>query len=322
MPVSDAPQSAGRRAASSYLQQLLLKPGTYRQSWEQHVSRARTGAVNQLAVAEVLARHLSSSSRGPNATVVTSHQLKDTVSRALSGRLLSRSALSLFIEAFGFSEHEAERLWRLWDGSATISVVAGSHAVPMRAEQELVQVLGPRRHQTLSLHDHVWIGQDKRLDRVRTLQVIEATEQAVDRIPFLCDSNVLTIEVGQGCSEVGGQLRQVSNGLFATDLILARTLDLGETITLEYWVTYRYPGDMADPAERQYRRAVMRQLENFDMRVEFHPEQLPARVWWANWDADGDVVERQQVSLDSQHAAHRYLRSFSRTVAGFYWEWN
>ena len=67
----------------------------------------------------------------------------------------------------------------------------------------------------------------------------------------------------------------------------------------------------------------MRQVENLDMRVEFHPDRLPAHVWWAHWDGiDGGVLEREAVTLDSQHSAHRYLRSLEKTVAGFYWQWD
>jgi len=322
MAYSAAARPEGRRAASEYLQQLLLKPGSYRQSWERYAARERRGAVNQFAVAEVIARYLSSAPRGPADAAVTPHQLKDTVSRALTGRLLSRPSLALFIDAFGFSEHEAGRLWRLWNGAATISVMAGTHAMPVRAEEDVERVIGPRRHQTLSLHDHVYVGADARIDRARTLQVIEATAQGVDRIPFLCDTSVLTLEVGQGGKELAGQVRQIGEDVFFTEILLARTLDLGETITLEYWITYRYPGDPADRSEREFRRAVMRQVENLDMRVEFHPDRLPARVWWAHWDGiDGDVLEREPVTLDQQHSAHRYLRSLQRTVAGFYWQW-
>ena len=95
----DNEQSAGRRAASDYLRQLLLKPGSYRQSWERHVVRARQGTINQLAVAEVLARHVSVRANGQPAggehAPISPHQLKDTVARALSGRLLSRPAFSM-----------------------------------------------------------------------------------------------------------------------------------------------------------------------------------------------------------------------------------
>lgn len=323
MPRVDVTRQDGRRAASDYLHQLLLAPGSYRQAWEQYASRERRGTINQLAVAEVIARHLWSTPRAAGDADVTPHQLKDTVSRALTGRLLSRSALSLFIAAFGFSEHEAARLWRLWSGAAPMSVMSGTRAVSVRAEQDVDRVLGPRQHHTLSLHDHVYVGADGRIDRARTMQVIEATAQGVDRIPFLCDTNVLTLEVGQGGKELTGDVHQIGDGVFFTEILLARSLDLGETLTLEYWITYRYPGDPANAAEREFRRAVMRQVENVDMRVEFHADRLPSQLWWAHWDGvDGDVIEREAVTLDRQFSAHRYLRSLEKTVAGFYWRWN
>jgi hypothetical protein len=320
--VSEAASGAGRRAAASYLLELLQRPGGYRRLWEQYVVRARRSGITQLAVAEVLARHLWSYPRGHGDADVLPHQLKDTVSRALTGKLLSRSTLALFIDAFGISDAEADRLWQLWEGSGSVSVLSGPRAVTPRTEEELRAVLGPRRHQTLSLHDHVHVGADGRVARARTLQVVEATADGLDRIPYLYDTKALTLEVGQGCTELSGDLYQVSDELFATYITLAKTLDVGETITLEYWTTFQYPGDPADPHEREYRRAVMGRLENFDMRVEFHPDRLPSGVWWASWDGvDGEILEQDAVGLDRQHSAHRYLRFIEKTVAGFYWRW-
>ena len=320
--MSDTPAAAGRRAAASYLRELLQRPGGYRRLWEQHVIRARSGEITQLAVAEVLARRLWSYPRVPGDVDVLPHQLKDTVSRALSGRLLSRSTLSLFIDAFGFSDAEADRLWRLWEGSGTISVLSGPRAVTSRTEQELRAALGPRRHQTLSLHDHVTVGAEGVPVRMRTLQVIEAIADGLDRVPFLYDTKALTLEVGQGCTELTGDLYQVSQDVFVTFISLARALDVGETTTLEYWATYQYPGDSLDPHEREYRRAVMGRLENFDIRVEFHPDKLPAGVWWATWDGlEGGIIQQEPVTLDTQHSVHRYLRFIEKTVAGFHWSW-
>jgi hypothetical protein len=320
--VSDPPSAAGRRAAASYLHELLQRPGAYRRLWEQHVVRARPGEITQLAVAEVLARYLWSYPRVPGDADVLPHQLKDTVSRALSGRLLSRSALSLFIEAFGLSGQEADRLWRLWEGSGTISVLSGLRAVTARTEQELHAAIGPRRHQTLSLHDHVYVGADGLPARARTLQVVEAIADGLDRIPYLYDTKALTLEVGQGCTDLSGDLYQVSADLFGTYISLARALDVGETATLEYWTTYQYAANPLDRHQREYRRAVMRRLENFDIRVEFHPDKLPAGIWWASWDGlDGEILEQEPVSLDRQHSVHRYLRFIEKTVAGFYWIW-
>jgi hypothetical protein len=316
-------QADGRRAASDYLRELLLKPGGYRSNWEQHATRERRGTINQLAVAEVLARYLQSAPRTASDPTVTPHQLKDTVSRALTGRLLSRSALALFIDAFGLSEHEAGRLWRLWHGAATIGVMSGTRAISLASEHDVNAAIPPRRHQTLALLDHIWVGPDGLIDHGRTLQVIEAIVPGVDRIPFVCDTNVLTLEVGQGCKELAGQVRRIGAEFFATEILLSRTLDIGETLTLEYWLSYRWPGDPEDPSARVYRHASMRQLTNLDMRVEFHPDRLPRQVWWGHWDGgDSTLLDREAVTLDSQNSVHRYLRSLEKTAAGFCWEWD
>ena len=320
--MTDAPPAPGRRAAARYLRELLAQQGQYRRLWEQHVVRSRPGEITQLAVADVLARHLWNHPRVAGDADVLPRQLKDTVARTLSGTLLSRPTLALFIDAFGISDAHADRLWRLWEGSGRISVLSGPRAMGSETEGELRSALGPRRHQTVSLHDHVYVGSDGRVARTRTLQVIEAIADGLDRIPYLYDTNALTLEVGQGCREVSGELFQISEGLYAATIPLARELSAGETISLEYVTTYCSPGNLNDPRWREFRRAVMRRLENFDMRVEFHPDMLPARIWWAVWDGvDGNIVEREPVALGGQYEVHRYLRSVEKTVVGFRWSW-
>jgi len=319
---ASAAAAAGRQAAASYLRELLLRPGRYRRIWEQHAIRVRLGEINQLAVAEALARHLWSYPSASGDADVVAHQLKDTVARSLSGSVLSRRALSLFIDAFGFADQEQDRLWRLWEGSAAISVLTGDRAMPSDSFAEVAAVLGPRRHQTLSLHDHVYVGFDGRLASTRTLQVVEAIVDGLDRIPYLYDTNATTLETGQGCGEPTGSLYRISEGVYATGIPLIKSLALGETLTLEYWTSYHYPGNFLDPRERQFRRAALRRLENLDLRVEFHPGMLPETVWWAVWDGlDGEIAEQEPVTLDGQHSAHRYLRSLDNAVVGFHWAW-
>jgi hypothetical protein len=320
--VSDVSQVDGKRAAAEYLRQLLLKPGRYRDTWQSRVARPRDDVINQMAVAELIADQLLSGPEHNGDASTMAYQLRDTVSGALAGRELSTQTLELFVDAFMFADHEAERLRRLLPGTARIRVLSGSHAIPVQAEQDVDQALGPRKHQTISLHDHVYVGSDRRIERVRTLHVIEALS-GLDRVPFLCDTNVLTIEVGHGCEEVAGDVRRIGDGLFAADIILTRSLDAGETLTLEYWITYRYPGDPTDPAEREFRRAVMRSVDNLDLRVEFQADALPAKVWWGHWDGiEGEVLRQERQTLDRQHSVHRFLRSLDRTVVGFHWIWD
>jgi hypothetical protein len=322
--VSDSAQAAGngRGLAAAYLRQLLLRPGAYRRLWEPHVVRERRGEINQLAVAEVLAEHLWSYPRTAGDSDVMPRQLKDSVSRALSGRLLSRPQLALFIDAFSIAAQEADRLWRLWNGSGNVAVLSGRRAVSAEMEVDVREALGPRRHQTLSLHDHIEVGADGLPVRTRTMQVIEATAPSTDRIPYLYDTNALTLDVGQGCQGVARQLYKIGDELFATSILLSKVLDVGETSTLEYWTTYQYQDDPDDPQLREHRRAVMHYVENVDMRVQFDSSRLPSKLWWATWDGvDGPVVSQEEVTLDLQHSAHRYMRSIERTVVGFYWSW-
>jgi hypothetical protein len=320
--VSDARPAAGRRAAGNFLHELLARQGPYRRLWEREVVRSRPGEITQLAVAQVLARYLWSHPRATGDVDALPRQLKDTVARALSGALLSRPTLTLFIDAFEISDEHADRLWRLWEGSGRISVLSGPRAMEPRTEKELRSALGSRRHQTVSMHDHVYIGSDGRIARTRTLQVVEAVVDGLNRIPYLYDTNALTLEVGQGCGDVSGDVYQISEHVYAAAIPLARELSAGETTSLEYVTTYRYPGNLADPHEREARRAVMRRLENFDMRVEFHPQMVPAHVWWAVWDGvEGNIIEREPATLGSQHEVHRYLRAVETTVVGFCWSW-
>src|SRR6201996_4175734 len=106
---SVAAAPGARQAAAAYLRELLLRPGRFRSTWEQYAERSRPGQINQLAVAEVLARYLWNYPRRAGDSDILPRQLKDTASRALSGKLLSKSALRLFIDAFGLPVFEREQ---------------------------------------------------------------------------------------------------------------------------------------------------------------------------------------------------------------------
>ena len=294
--------------------ELLLRPGRYRRKWEQYAERSRLGQVNQLAVAEVLAHHLWEYPRATGDTDVLPRQLKDTTSRALSGKLLSKATLTLFMEAFGFGPFEREQLVKLWEGSAHVRVLSGPRAI----RDDQAGALGIPRLKTLSLHDHHYLGPDGLPVRHRVIHVIEARVDGVDRVPYRADTNALTIEVGQGFSGLAGPFYQPITELFVIDMLLAKPLEIGETATLEYSTSFHY----SLPPPREFRRVIQYFVENMDIRVEFHPDKLPSEVVWAVWDGmDGPIVEREHVALDSQFAVHRYLRFAEKTTAGFHWDW-
>ena len=304
----------GAQAAAAYIRELLLRPGRYRRKWEQYAERSRLGQVNQLAAAEVLAHYLWEHPRAKGDIDVLPRQLKDTASRALSGKHLSRATLTLFMDAFGFGAHEREQLLKLWEGSAHVRVLSGPRAI----RDDKARLLGSPRYKTLALHDHHYLGPDGLPVRHRVIHVIEAIVDGVDRVPYRADTNALTIEVGQGFSGLAGPVYQPMAELFVVDMLLAKPLAVGETATLEHSASFHYPA----PPPPEFRRVVQVSVENLDIRVEFHPDKLPGNVVWAVWDGmDGPIVERERVALDSQFAVHRYLRLAERTAVGFHWDW-
>ena len=107
---------------------------------------------------------------------------------------------------------------------------------PGRAEIETA--LGPAGHRTLSVHDHHYVGPDCLPSRTRTLQVIEAIADNVGRIPYIYNTEALTIDLIQGCTGLRERFTEVTRGFYATDMLLVRTLGLGETLTLEYVTSF------------------------------------------------------------------------------------
>ena len=318
-PPYAASDGSARQAAAEYLRELLLRPGRPRRTWEQYAERTRHGQVNQLAVAEVLARHLWQHPKRPGDGDLLPRQLKDTAARALSGRLLSRATLELFMDAFALPGAEQDQLWRLWEGSPRVRMLTGDRAIRTDTADRVAALLGPPGHQTVSLHDHAVVRADGQIGGVRTIQVIEALRDGVDSIPYIYDTSALTLRVGHGCQPPVGPGTQLEDGPYVLRIPLARTLSAGETLSLEYATTFHYRGE-ATPEHRQYRRAVMRRVDNIDLRVEFDPEYVPSGIWWAVWDGvEGGVIEQHRVQPDSQNSVHRYLRLVEKTVAGFYW---
>ena len=50
--------------------------------------------------------------------------------------------------------------------------------------------------------------------------------------------------------------------------------------------------------------------------------QHPRHVWWSRWaGVDGGVLGEEPVELDTQSAAHRFMRFIEETVVGFRWQW-
>jgi len=115
------PQTVGRavdarRHTVELLCTTLREDPRVRARWQQHVSAPGHG-IQQAAIARVLAEHQWATGEVSRDCTELPRRLKDTVSRALSGKTLSRRVLRLFIDAFAMDRSTSAALWRRWDGA-------------------------------------------------------------------------------------------------------------------------------------------------------------------------------------------------------------
>lgn len=122
MPAPRTRSSLRRQARMRTVEQLcslLRDDPAIRQKWLRYAPVGGHG-IHQGALACVLAEHLWSTGSEPRSNTDLPRRLKDTVSRALSGKTLSRRALTLFIAAFEVDDITAKKLWVTWEGTDQI----------------------------------------------------------------------------------------------------------------------------------------------------------------------------------------------------------
>ncbi|MGH3415495.1 MAG: helix-turn-helix domain-containing protein, partial [Actinocrinis sp.] len=249
-------------SASSYLYDLLTKPGRYRSAWR---SLLVPGGGALGAITDVIGAHLAD--EGSADHDLDPVKLRARVSRALAGNspdtVLSSATLAWFVDAFGIAPDDANRLRFLHAGSSSIRYVRGA------AQETNLPVFDapPARHRTVDLREYHYLGSDGLPAQHRTDQIIEATEDGLDRYTYMVDTNMLTLDVQTG--GIPGLPYQVrardGNVYHAIDVLLEHPLQRGTTAVLNYTTTFRY--EVAPPTEM--RRAFRRKVDNFLLWVRF-----------------------------------------------------
>ena len=285
-------------AVGRYLGELLASE-PYRQRWLAYAKRTRGRQVNSAAVAEVLTLYLWDAGLRSEQQTELPRQLKDRVSRALRGEIVSAETLSWFTHAFGIDRAEETELWRLF-GEAVVE-----------EEPE-----AGRQHRTVSLHELHYVGADGLPEHHETTQVIKALVDGLDHYTYIFDTNEAEVSVVRGGT--AGPLYDFSDGLFAVDVAFHHPLTRGEVGALTYITRFHY----REAPEPAFRRQARRLVENLELRVAFHPQRLPERVWWTEWQGltweQGEPPEPQV--LDADHAVQRYLTSVREKTVGFVWD--
>ena len=112
------------------LRAILLGDLTCRRRWQRHAQRSGAQVPNQAGVAWVLALTLWDRGDVAESRRTLPRSLKDRVSRALSGQLVSASTLALFVEAFDLSEEQEAALYDAWEADTAGTAPAEGDGTP------------------------------------------------------------------------------------------------------------------------------------------------------------------------------------------------
>lgn len=298
----------GASAAGEYLNVLL--GARYRPMWESQSRQApRTSQVQINAVAGVVARHLAYA----DDQTADYRKLRNRVRSALRGLEMTTDALGQIIAAFAMNAADAEQLWALARGDGTIKLITGAALPP----PGLYEATGPRRHETISLHEVHQVGPDRKPASHRVVQTLRALTDGMDYYPYIFDTNAATVVVRRGGTP--GRLYRVDESFFAMNIQLDQPLQTDDTASLDYITTFNY--DELPPPE--LRRGTFHKIDKFMLEVRFDPGAVPQRVYWAEWDSfeTSQIIRRQPVELDQALAAHSYHERICQTIVGFCWDW-
>lgn len=313
MPLSER-QARGQRAAGLHLRLLLSRVGQYREVWEAQAHAADPDEINQRAVCQVIADYLWDSGERDEADLALPRRLKDRVNRGLAGHGLSLETLRWFERAFQLSPHDSQRLRELYRGDITSPTVVGDLKPPDPASGIKLP-----RYDTTLLFDHHVIGRNGLPAHHHTQLTIRSRTEGLTGYQHRMDTSEATVRVQHGGT--AGPVYPIADGYFACDITFGHPLRDGEEHYLDFWTRLRY--SQAPPPE--FRRGTLQVLQHLEMRIRFHREKVPSRLWWAEWrDYRGDdqeIAYRDDVVLDEEFSAHRYLESIERAIIGFCWEW-
>ncbi|MET4922132.1 hypothetical protein P3L51_07155 [Streptomyces sp. PSRA5] len=296
----------GAFITSRRLREILTAHPRYRQRWRERVKRARED-LHQAAIAEVIALYLWDC--GELAENITPRSLKDRVSRALNGSIVSAETLRWFIEAFEMDDNHREDLWStpFGENSPDLGV-----AHTLRNRRTMAK---PQRHRTINLVERYSVGLNRSLIWRKTFHAIRAIEDDVDAYFFNHDPRASQIEVLHGGTL--GARYLYGNGLTGVDILLSTPLAKMQATALEYQAFFT-PGYSAT----ELRRPAFARVENVDIAVDFASNETPRSLWWCIWDDhfEGNPVWEQEWMIRNQ-VARKYIPFIEEAVVGFRWEW-
>jgi len=169
-----------------------------------------------------------------------------------------------------------------------------------------------------SVHATFQVGPDGGGVQATYRTVWRCLAPGTDRLAF-----VFTAEAGdppvefaavRGC-EIGRRHVDPERGVHGAQLVLARSLELGETVVTEHAVRLEGP---ASPATH-FEHAVSRRLRELLVLVQFDAARVPAEL--ARYSEADGLLQQRPLQADKWGTAHVAKRGFGPGVLGISWTW-
>ncbi|MFF3173053.1 hypothetical protein ACFVQ0_10540 [Streptomyces sp. NPDC057900] len=300
-------RNQGAFITSRRLREILAVHPRYRRRWQQRAKRARED-LHQAAIAEVITLHLWDC--GELSENIAPRTLKDRVSRALNGSIISPETLRWFIEAFEMEDYHREELWGALFGENNPDLGV-AHTLRNRRAMAKRQ-----RHRTINLVERYSVDPNRSLLWRKTFHAIRAVEDNVDTYFFNHEPWASRIEVLHGGTL--GDRYSYGDGLTGVDILLANPLAAMQATALEYQAHY----EPIHSKTSEIRRPAFARVENVDIAVEFTSSDIPRKIWWCIWDdhIDNRPVWEEEWNIRG-HVARKYIPFIEEAVVGFRWEW-
>ena len=301
--------------AGRELCRLLADPARpYRSTWEQQGAAYRGRALNQTAIAKVLAAYLVD--RGLLADFEEGdwpRSRRDWVRSRLSGSVLTHLELELFMDAFQLADDDRDALRLHLDAGAG----PGSTEMFTPGKAPLEGLPDRSRYAVERVRDLHSVGAAALPVHHRTTLKLRALDDMVGEYLYLFDADTVTVEVLEGGR--ADEPRRVAEGIWGVVITLDLPLMLGETCELTYETTFAY----VEAPPPHLRRTASPDGALIEMAVAFHPDRLPGRVHQSTWamPTDSETLTSSAIALDRHHRASATWTVARAGLVGFSWSW-
>lgn len=192
----------------------------------------------------------------------------------------------------------------LWKAPSPAAVL---HRLDTRWDADLDRIM---------LHDRLRLGKDRRQLSMTVRQALRARRDGPDRRVVLHQMDDTTVplprlDILRGAS-LGRLERDETGGVLGAELHFCQPLLRGETVIVEYELTWERGG----PEDTSYMRKLRTPLRELLLEVEFEPSTHPTRITAFSGDRESPV------SLDVEHRATVVHTDSAPGPTGLRWSWD